>query len=229
MTPSSSCANSECQHRNNHRAEPNQRTSSPQVVKFHLTNINVPFSCLELPKISDMKKTLFLSTLTAFAMICSCQKQDSAADAQLAQRKTELDAREEAVVQREKAVDAREKEVAEREKALANSRIVQPERQTPDAAQAEAERQRRIQQLSPELKAFIPDRSQIDAQRAQKDREKQQQSIQRQQDSQNARQGKLDAMQKWQTSGAPPSSGAQTSSPTPSSAIETETESPTPQ
>src|SRR5436190_7652708 len=104
-----------------------------------------------------MKKTLFLSALIAFAIICSCQKQDSGAEAQLAQRKTELDVREEALVQREKAVDEREKAVAEREKA-ANSRVVQSHAQVADPAQAEAERQRRIQQLPPELKALIPDR-----------------------------------------------------------------------
>jgi hypothetical protein len=111
----------------------------------------------------DMKKTLFLSTLIALAMICSCQKQDSTAEAQLAQRKTELDVREEALVQREKAVDEREKAVAEREKAIANPRIIQSQRQVPGAAQAEAERQRRIQQLPPELKALIPDRSRVNA------------------------------------------------------------------
>ena len=98
--------------------------------------------------------------LIAWAMICSCQKQDSGADAQLAQRKTELDVREEALVQREKAVDEREKAVAEREKAVANSRVI-PSRQVLDAAQAEAERRRRIQQLPPELQALIPDRSRI--------------------------------------------------------------------
>jgi hypothetical protein len=101
-----------------------------------------------------MKKMFVLSMFISFAMICSCQKQDSIAEAQLAQRKTELDVREEALVQREKAV-------VEREKALANSRVIQPQRQAPDAAQAEAERQRRIQQLPPELRALIPDRSRI--------------------------------------------------------------------
>ena len=184
-----------------------------------------------------MKKTLLLSTVVSFAMICSCQKNDSGAEAQLAQRKTELDAREEALIQREKAVDAREKEIAEREKALANSRIIQSQRQAPDAAQAEVERQKRIQQLPPELKALVPDRSQIEAARAQKNTEKQEQSIQGQsvlqesQKTQSARQRKIDAIQKWQTSGAAPSPGAQTNSQTPSSAIETqsETESPTPQ
>ena len=41
-----------------------------------------------------------LSMLISFAMICSCQKQDSAAEQQLAQRKTELDARETALIER---------------------------------------------------------------------------------------------------------------------------------
>jgi hypothetical protein len=81
-----------------------------------------------------MKKTLFLLMIIASAMICSCQKQDPLAEAQLAQRKTELDAREETLIQREKAVDEREKAVAEREKAVADERIIQPQRQAPDAA-----------------------------------------------------------------------------------------------
>jgi hypothetical protein len=99
--------------------------------------------------------------LTSLTMICSCQKQDLPAETQLAQRKTELDAREEAVVQREKAVEQREKAVAAREKALATSPIIQSQRHAPDAAQAEAERERRIQQLPPELRALIPDRSRL--------------------------------------------------------------------
>jgi hypothetical protein len=41
-----------------------------------------------------MKKTLVLALLIPFALVCSCQKQDSTAEQQLAQRKTELDARE---------------------------------------------------------------------------------------------------------------------------------------
>jgi hypothetical protein len=105
-----------------------------------------------------MKTKLILSMLISLAMICSCQKQDSTAEAQFAQRKAELDAREKAVAEREKAV-------AEKEKAVANSRIIQSRRQVPDAAQAEAERQRRIQQLPPELRALIPDRARIEAQR----------------------------------------------------------------
>ena len=141
-----------------------------------------------------MKKTLFLSTFIAFAMICSCQKQDSAAEAQLAQRKTELDVREEALIQREKAVDEREKAVAEREKAVATSRVIQSQRQAPDAAQAEAERQRRIEQLPPELKALIPDRSRIDAAKAEKETAAQQRAVQTQSSVDDARQKKMSAI-----------------------------------
>ena len=64
--------------------------------------------------------------LICFAMICSCQKQDSAAEQQLAQRKTELDARETALDEREKALDRKEKALAESEKAIANVRTIPP-------------------------------------------------------------------------------------------------------
>jgi len=37
-----------------------------------------------------MKKIFALSVLTSVAMICSCQKKDSAAEEQLTQLKTEL-------------------------------------------------------------------------------------------------------------------------------------------
>ena len=56
-----------------------------------------------------MKKPLVLSLLIPFALVCSCQKQDSTADQQLAQRKTELDAREKALDEREKALAAQER------------------------------------------------------------------------------------------------------------------------
>jgi len=127
-------------------------------------------------------------------MICSCQKQDSTTEAQLAQRKTELDVREETLVEREKAVDQREKAVAEREKAMATSRVVQPRAQVPDAAQAEAERQRRIQQLPPELRALIPDRSRMEAERADKDRIKQERAVQTQPSLEDARRKKMSAI-----------------------------------
>jgi hypothetical protein len=144
---------------------------------------------LELQITPDMKRMFVLSMLISLA-ICSCQKQDSTVEAQLAQRKTELDAREEALIQREKGVDEREKAVTEREKAVGNPRIIQSQRQVPDAAQAEAERQRRIQQLPPELKALIPDRSRIDTGKAEKDAATQQ-AVQTQRNPKDSRKRKM--------------------------------------
>ncbi len=100
----------------------------------------------------------------SFAMICACQKQDSAADAQLAQRKTELDARE-------KALDEREKALVEREKAVANSRISPSRQQARNPAEVEAEREKRLQQLPPELRALIPNPAQVDSAKLAKERE----------------------------------------------------------
>jgi hypothetical protein len=93
----------------------------------------------------DMKKLFTLTMLISFAMICSCQKQDSAAAQQFAQRKAELDARE-------KALDEREKALAEREKLTTNMRpmpAIVPRRSL-DPAQAKAEREKRLQQLPPD-------------------------------------------------------------------------------
>jgi hypothetical protein len=59
-----------------------------------------------------MKKLFVLSMLIPLAMVCSCQKQDTAAEQQLAQRKAELDTREKALDEREKALGEREKVVA---------------------------------------------------------------------------------------------------------------------
>src|SRR5438128_620703 len=104
-----------------------------------------------------MKKIFIPSMLICFAMICSCQKQDSAVEQQLAQRKTELDTREAALDEREKALAERERALAQREKPIANIRTIPPgvQGQTPDAAQIQAERDRRIQQLPPEFRALI--------------------------------------------------------------------------
>ena len=169
--------------------------------------------------------------LISFAMICSCQKQDSTAEAQLAQRKTELDVREETLVQREKTVDEREKAVAEREKAIANPRIIQSRRQVPDAAQAEAERQGRIQQLPPELRALIPDRSRLEAAKAEKDAVTKDPSVQTQRglgQSQSNIQRKFDAMQKRQMSGAAASPAVETTPSSPSPAVEDSSVIPSP-
>jgi hypothetical protein len=118
-----------------------------------------------------------LSAFICFAMICACQKQDSAAEAQLAQRKVELDTRE-------KALDEREKALVEREKAITKLRPIPSNRHIPSdpqsrrpavdseqakaerekrIQQARAERERRIQQLPPELQSLILDRSLLDS------------------------------------------------------------------
>jgi hypothetical protein len=107
---------------------------------------------------------LVLSMLISFGMICACQKQDSAAEAQLAQRKAELDARE-------KALNEREKALLEREKAVANSRIIQSRQQARNPAEVEADREKRLQQLPPELRALIPNPAQVNSANLSKERE----------------------------------------------------------
>jgi len=112
-------------------------------------------------------------------MICSCQKQDSAAEQQVAQRtrqlnerETELDGqqkaldeREKALAERERALGGRERALAEREKAIANVLTITPEvqGQTSDPAQVKADRDRRIEQLPPEVRALVPDPSQVNS------------------------------------------------------------------
>jgi hypothetical protein len=119
-----------------------------------------------------MKKMFVLSMLISFAMICSCQKQNSAAEQQLAQRKAELDARE-------KALD--ERELAEKQRAATMARTILPRTISPDLqsrlqspsqggspaqakidpAQVRAERDRRLQQVSPDIKAIMPNPSEM--------------------------------------------------------------------
>jgi hypothetical protein len=111
-----------------------------------------------------MKKILLLSMLVSFAMICSCQKQDSAAEQQLPQRKTEPDTRETALIERLNALDekvnALDKKVnalSEKEQTTFNAGATATgvQAQTPDPAQVIAERDRAIQQF----RALIPNPS----------------------------------------------------------------------
>jgi hypothetical protein len=103
-----------------------------------------------------MKKTLALSLLIPFALVSSCQKQDSTAEQQFAQRKTELDARE-------KALDEREKALEEREKLVAQPRVPSVPRIAP------AEPQRTV---PPELKGLMADPSQLRTEREQRIQER---------------------------------------------------------
>jgi len=103
-----------------------------------------------------MKKTFVLSLLIPFALVCSCQKQDSTAEEQFAQRKTELEARE-------KALDEREKAVTQREKLAAKPRVPSVPRVAP------AEPQRTV---PPELKGLMADPSQLRTEREQRIQER---------------------------------------------------------
>jgi len=103
-----------------------------------------------------MKKTLALSLLIPFALVCSCEKQDSAAEQQLARRKTELDARE-------KALDEREKTLAEREKVVAKPRIAPVPRVAPAGSQ---------RTIPPDLQGVMADPNQARTEREQRMQER---------------------------------------------------------
>lgn len=173
-----------------------------------------------------MKKFFLVLMLGYSTMVCSCQKQNSAAEQQLAQRKSDLDAREQALDEREQALVAREQVLTARKKALTekeNAMRTEPvspttvQGQPPDAAQLSADQDSRIQQLPPELRAFIRDRSQVSPARGKADPGTQERRIQSPDDlDQLQKQRQLEAMQKWKMSGASGSSTAQVSSPTPS-------------
>jgi DNA repair exonuclease SbcCD ATPase subunit len=106
-----------------------------------------------------MKKVLILSMLTSFT-ICSCQKQDSAAKQQHAQRNAELDAREKALDERVNALDdkvnsldGKVNALAEKERATANALTIptRPQTQASDPARMQAERDAAIQQFSADM------------------------------------------------------------------------------
>ena len=160
-----------------------------------------------------MKKCFVLSVLIPFAMICSCQKQDLAAEQQLAQRKAELDARE-------KALDEREKALAEREKTTASARMIPPDlqsrRQVRDPAQVKAERERRLQQLPPDLQGLIADPSQGREQDP------------RMQERLAQRERRMEELQSARMAHAAKPFGTEATSPTPSPAIEATSPSPSP-
>ena len=148
-----------------------------------------------------MKNIFALSLLIPFALVCSCQKQDSTAEQQLAQRKTELDAREKALDEREKTLDEREKTSAEREKLVARPRIAPVPRVTPAEPQAT---------VPPELQGLIADPSKLRAEREQ-----------RMQERLAERQRKMEEVQRRRVRAVPPSqltapAAEQAASPSPS-------------
>ncbi|MBX6324712.1 MAG: hypothetical protein IRY93_01605 [Chthoniobacterales bacterium] len=172
-----------------------------------------------------MKRNLGILMVTSFALVSSCQKQDAGAD--LARRSAELDAREKAVEERERELNLRETALKERENALAKRQSSTAlagtglARTPPPAgggsAQEQAEREKRLQQLPPELRALIPDPSRVRAMRAEKEKLMQERLMQSQRaagSSPSEKQTKFDAMRKWQTSGG--AASAEGASPAPS-------------
>ena len=147
--------------------------------------------------------------LTSLAMICACQKQDSAADAELAQRKAELDAREKALNEREKALGDWEKAIT---RFRANPSDLQLRKPAVDPEQAKAEREKRIQQLPPELQALIRDRSLLDPRTAGKDQGTEDRAAELRRRLEEARSKKMGAL----ASPTPEVSDMQPSAPSPS-------------
>jgi hypothetical protein len=189
-----------------------------------------------------MKNIFILPMVISFAMICSCQKQDAVAEQQLAQRKVELDTREAALIEREKvtaerekALDEREKALAENEKSRANVRTIPPDAQSQDvirdAAEAKAERDKRIQQFRSDIRAVIPDPSQLNAAKAEKDRMTRERLSQRQggqDESRSQKQYKFQQTQKTWTPGAAVSPAVQGAGPTTPSALDATSPTPSP-
>jgi vacuolar-type H+-ATPase subunit I/STV1 len=183
-----------------------------------------------------MKKFAILSVIIPVAMICSCQKQDSTAE-EAAQRKMELDARENAFDERMsaldekvKALDERVKLLAENQKAMANAgtRADGVQAEPPDPAQDQAEIER-IQQLAAEMRARMADPSRVNAARAEKERRTQERLGQRQQIFEQSQDQKHNSKMSGGAvfpAPAAPSATVQTTAPTPSPA--TEAASPTP-
>jgi hypothetical protein len=126
-----------------------------------------------------MKKIFVLSMLTALGMICSCQKQDSTGEEQLAERKLQLDAREEALAEeksvlneRKKALDEREKALQQREKSLASKEQGTMNAQTsPANVQAPTEMDAEGESETEQLSTRVPDISQVVAEKADKENE----------------------------------------------------------
>lgn len=171
-----------------------------------------------------MGKIFVLSVLTSVAMICACQKKDSAAEEQLTQPKTELGGREEKLAERLNSIeekvnrlDQSVKELAEKEKATISARTSPTDVQgrPSDPAQIQAENERMIQQFS----TMISHASQVTA----GDPAKQERPAQRQL-------GPEDLQRQWQDktkmSGKAVFPAAAAASPTPFPAIETTSPSP---
>lgn len=186
-----------------------------------------------------MKKFLILSLLICLTIMCSCQKQDSTAEQDFAQRKTELDARENALDERMNALDGRLKALDERVRALAENQRVMTNSAaglagipggTPDPAQEQAERDR-IQQFSAQMRSRMVDPQRLKAAKAEKERLSQERRAQSQPSleqlqSQKQRKSKMYNGAVFPSPQTNPSSTVESTTPNPLPA--TEAASPTP-
>jgi len=159
-----------------------------------------------------MERMALVSVLICFALVCSCQKQNPSPETKLTQRKAELDARE-------KALDEREKALGEREKIIAKFRAIpsnlQSRKPVVDAEQAKAERERRIQQLPPELQALIRDRSLLDARAVEKNKRTEDRAVELQRSLEEARRKKMSAIASPNAQFSDTQLGSPSPSPTP--------------
>jgi hypothetical protein len=144
-----------------------------------------------------MKRLFILSTLISLTVICSCQKQDSTAEQQLAQRKAELNDREKALDEREKTLDQREKALGVKEKFAQAVRAIGTPRPAP-AVQPQ-------RTVPPELQGLIPDPGQG---RAERDARMQERLAERQR--------RMEELQRRRMSHAVPARAAEIPSATPS-------------
>ena len=115
-----------------------------------------------------MKKIFVLSVLTSVAVICACQKKDSAAEEQLTQLKTQpggpeqkLAERLNSLEQKVNRLDQSVKELAEKQNAPINARtnLTDVQNRPSDSAQIQAENEKMIQEFS----AMISHASQVTA------------------------------------------------------------------
>ena len=156
-----------------------------------------------------MKRMFILPLLISFGVICACEKQDSGAEVQLVQRKAELDARQKALNDREKTLGEWERSAIT--KSRANSPRFSVAKTGCRSQQMKAERERRMQQLPPELQALIRDRSLLDP-RTEKAPATQDRTAELQRRLEEARKKKMNAI----ASPNPETSDTQTTSPAPS-------------
>ena len=185
-----------------------------------------------------MKRIFPLSVLIPLGMICSCQKQDSAAERQLTEQKAELDAREQAFAERVNGLEERMNELdkrisalAERERQTTNAEATASAAQSqvviPDPAQVQAEVDSGIQQIPADTQPLIADPLQQDPEKAEKDRIREQLGQSRRGlDRESNRRRKFEQTQRWRMSPSAASPAAEVTSATSSPAVDVT--SPTP-